>query len=86
MNSLTNYVPSAWNEEGGCLICKEWQGQLPTENEKMPFVILAVYVEVPTPFLQDVLERIYQINYPKNRLHLWVHNGVSATILLMTLL
>lgn len=76
LNSLTNYVPRGWTEEAGCLICKEWQQQLPTEEDKLPYVILAIFVEVPTPFLQDVLERIYQVDYPKNRLHLWVHNSV----------
>ena len=62
------------------MICKEWQTQLPTEDEKMPSVVLAVFVEMPTPFLQDVLEQIYQIDYPKSKMHLWVHNSVSDNI------
>jgi hypothetical protein len=48
---------------------------------EVPYVILAVYIEVPTPFLQDVLEQIYQIDYPKSRLHLWVHNSVSEGLI-----
>lgn len=43
----------------------------------MPSVILAVFIEGPTPFLQDMLERVYKINYPKSQIHLWVHNAVS---------
>ena len=77
LNGLTNYVPKVWSEEGGCLICKEWQRTLPTEESQMPLVVVALFIEMPTPFLQDMLERVYQLNYPKSRIHLWVHNGVS---------
>lgn len=77
LNSLTNYVPRAWNEEEGCITCKEWQWKLSVEEEKLPSLLLAVFIEVPTPFLQDVLENIYQLDYPKDRIHLWVHNSVS---------
>ena len=76
LNGLTNYVPNAWNEENGCIICKEWLWQLPEEREKWPSVTLALFVEVPTPFLEDVLERIYKLDYPKEKMHLWMHNAV----------
>lgn len=78
LNNLGNYIPSVWNQTDGCLICKEWHWELPTEEDKMPFVILAVFIERPTPFLQEVLERIYQINYPKSKLYLWIYNAVST--------
>ncbi len=50
---------------------------MPKEDSKMPFVVLGLFIEAPTPFLQDMLERIYEIDYPKSRIHLWVHNAVS---------
>lgn len=58
-------------------MCKEWIQPLPDDEEAWPTVILAVFVKAPTPFLQDVLERIYQLNYPKSKIILWVYNSVS---------
>ena len=67
LNHLSNYVPGVWNETDGCLICKEWLWELPSDRDLWPSVVLAVFVEVPTPFLQDVLESVYKLDYPKKK-------------------
>ncbi len=69
-------MPNAWNESEGCIVCKEWIQELPEDPEALPTVLIALFIEQPTPFLQDVLERIYKLEYPKSKLYLWVHNGV----------
>ncbi len=80
LNNIANYVPNAWNETHGCVICDEWKWNLGNETEKWPLVLMAVFIETPTPFLQDMLERIYHIDYPKKNIYLWIHNAVSEDV------
>ena len=77
MNNLGNYVPNGWSESEGCIVCKEWIQELPEDSVKLPTIMLALFVERPTPFLQEALERIYKLNYPKSKIFLWIHNAVS---------
>ena len=77
LNNLGNYIPSAWNEEDGCLVCGEWRKELPQDKGVWPVVVLAVFIEKPSPFLAEMLERVTQLDYPKNRMSLFVHNAVS---------
>ncbi len=77
LNNLGNYIPNAWTEQDGCLVCKEWHKELPLEKKTWPTVVLAVFVERPSPFLSEVLERVTQLDYPKSRMSLFVHNAVS---------
>ncbi len=77
LNNLGNYIPSAWNEEDGCLVCGEWRKELPQDKGTWPMVVLAVFIEKPSPFLAEMLERATQLDYPKNRMSLFVHNAVS---------
>jgi hypothetical protein len=46
-----------------------------------PVVLVAVFIEQPTPFLEEFLEKLYNIEYPREKLHLFVHNSVSGTCL-----
>lgn len=76
LNGLANYLARAWHPEEGCRHCK--LGMIDLENFKeLPIVLLALFVEYPTPFLEEQLEKIYAIDYPKRRIHLFVHNTVS---------
>lgn len=37
---------------------------------------MAVFVEQPTPFLEEFFARISELNYPKNKIHLLLRNNV----------
>ena len=65
-------------------MCKEWIEDLPGDPASFPTVMLALFVEYPTPFFQEVLERIYKLNYPKSKLVLWVHNNVRLSLCWVT--
>lgn len=80
LNNLGNYIPSAWNSTEGCMICKEGAQELPEERESWPTVLLAVFVERPSPFLTEMLERVALLDYPKDKMTLLVHNAVSAVL------
>ncbi|XP_064185073.1 multifunctional procollagen lysine hydroxylase and glycosyltransferase LH3 isoform X1 [Anguilla rostrata] len=77
LNYLGNYVPTAWTHETGCGICDDDLlnlSELPDEG--MPIVQIAVFIEQPTPFLSEFLERLTTLNYPMERLRLFIHNNV----------
>lgn len=41
-----------------------------------PRVLLAVFVEQPTPFLPRFLQRLMLLDYPPDRITLFLHNNV----------
>lgn len=41
-----------------------------------PRVLLAVFVEQPTPFLPRFLQRLLLLDYPPDRISLFLHNNV----------
>uniref|UniRef100_A0A1A7W8Z6 procollagen-lysine 5-dioxygenase n=1 Tax=Iconisemion striatum TaxID=60296 RepID=A0A1A7W8Z6_9TELE len=75
LNYLGNYVPSAWTYETGCGICDDDLLYF-NNDEELPLVFVAVFIEHPTPFIEEFLERLTTLNYPKSRLRLFIHNNV----------
>uniref|UniRef100_A0A8C1NH60 procollagen-lysine 5-dioxygenase n=1 Tax=Cyprinus carpio TaxID=7962 RepID=A0A8C1NH60_CYPCA len=71
LNYLGNYVPTAWTYEHGCGICDDDLLDL----SEMPLVHVAVFIEQPTPFLEEFLERLATLNYPHTRIRLFIHNN-----------
>ena len=39
---------------------------------------MGLFIEKPTPFIPEFLTRMMQLDYPKKRIDLLVHNTVSA--------
>ncbi|XP_076756253.1 procollagen lysyl hydroxylase isoform X2 [Xylocopa sonorina] len=78
LNSLGNYLANAWSPEEGCIMC--WEGTIELEEttpEAYPIVLIAIFIERPTPFLNEFFTTIHHQTYPKSRLHLFVHNNVE---------
>lgn len=42
-------------------------------------VYIAVFIETPTPFLQEYFEKIINLTYPKQRLGIFIHNQVRKS-------
>jgi len=53
--------------------------------DSYPTVLVAVFIEQPTPFLEEFLDKIYHIDYPKQKLHLFVHNSVRMPVYIMNM-
>lgn len=84
LNSFSNYLAHAWHPEEGCRHCE--LGMIRLDNLKeLPIVLLALFIEYPTPFLEEHLEKISNLDYPKKRIHLFVHNSVSVCLLYLHL-
>ncbi|XP_077301869.1 procollagen lysyl hydroxylase [Arctopsyche grandis] len=73
-NSLTNYLAKSWSPQLGCLKCEEKRKLLDMHN--VPTVVVAVFVEQATPFIEEFFLRISSIDYPKDKIHLFVRNNV----------
>uniref|UniRef100_A0A8C8SFI6 procollagen-lysine 5-dioxygenase n=1 Tax=Pelusios castaneus TaxID=367368 RepID=A0A8C8SFI6_9SAUR len=75
LNYLGNYVPNAWTYETGCGGCDQGLLDLSgTPEEELPHVLVGVFIEQPTPFLPQFLQRLLDWEYPYSRLHLFIHN------------
>ena len=48
------------------------------QAEDMPPVFLALFIQHPIPFLEEFFENIGRINYPKERMDLFIHYSVST--------
>ncbi|CAI5791219.1 multifunctional procollagen lysine hydroxylase and glycosyltransferase LH3 [Podarcis lilfordi] len=75
LNYLGNYIPNTWTYEGGCEVCDENLLDLSgLPEESYPRVLLGVFIEQPTPFLPQFLQRLLTLNYPYSHLQLFIHN------------
>lgn len=43
----------------------------------MPAITVGVFIEEPTPFFDEFLEKFLKLNYPKEKMSLFIHRGVD---------
>ncbi|XP_063837610.1 procollagen-lysine,2-oxoglutarate 5-dioxygenase isoform X1 [Ostrinia nubilalis] len=75
LNNLGNYLAKSWSIKEGCALCKEKRVEL--KDNELPSVMLAVFIEQATPFLEDFLQQLIDIDYPKGKIHLLLRNNVE---------
>ena len=74
LNTLGNYIPEAWNSEDQCTSC--WENTIEFESLKeTPEVVLAIFIEQETPFIEEFFNKIIALNYPKEKIDLFIHNS-----------
>ena len=44
-------------------------------------MVVGVFVENPTPFMEEFLHKFVGLKYPKEKIHLYIHNGVCINVL-----
>ncbi|XP_028394041.1 multifunctional procollagen lysine hydroxylase and glycosyltransferase LH3-like [Dendronephthya gigantea] len=75
LNYLANYIPKGWSPKEGCLSCLENTFSMDDyKTEDYPSVLVAVFVEAPTPFFSESLERLVSMEYPQSRIDVFIHN------------
>lgn len=78
LNYLSNYIPNSWNSAEGCISCKRHVLNLQdVADEKLPVVLIGIFIETNTPFLEEFFDKVYNLEYPKNKLHLFIHNSME---------
>uniref|UniRef100_A0AAY4E7C8 procollagen-lysine 5-dioxygenase n=1 Tax=Denticeps clupeoides TaxID=299321 RepID=A0AAY4E7C8_9TELE len=78
LNHLANYIPNAWNYEHGCGNCDQNMVDLSQVNvsQEFPVVTVGIFIEQPTPFVPEFFQRLFELDYPKDKLNVFVHNNV----------
>ncbi|XP_070766124.1 procollagen-lysine,2-oxoglutarate 5-dioxygenase 1 [Enoplosus armatus] len=75
INYLGNYIPNTWTFEAGCMVCHEELRPLSALKEsEYPPVVIGIFIQQPTPFVTVFFERLLKLQYPKNRLKLFIYN------------
>uniref|UniRef100_W5MDY2 Procollagen-lysine,2-oxoglutarate 5-dioxygenase 1 n=1 Tax=Lepisosteus oculatus TaxID=7918 RepID=W5MDY2_LEPOC len=75
LNYLGNYIPRVWTFETGCTVCDEDQKLLSGLKEsEYPMVLVGIFIQQPTPFVTVFFERLLNLQYPKDRLKLFIYN------------
>ena len=76
LNTLGNYLARSWSHETGCMSCGESRLNV-TTIKPPPLVLIGLFIERPTPFLDEFFEYITQLKYPKSRIGLFIRNNVD---------
>ncbi|XP_034731721.1 procollagen-lysine,2-oxoglutarate 5-dioxygenase 1 isoform X1 [Etheostoma cragini] len=75
INYLGNYIPNTWTFETGCTVChKDIHPLTAVKESEYPLVVIGVFIQQPTPFVTVFFERLLKLQYPKNRLKLFIYN------------
>lgn len=76
MNYLGNYIPRVWTFETGCVVCDEGLRKLSEfkTDDSFPLVVIGIFIEQPTPFISEFFKRITNLQYPKQRIQLYIAN------------
>uniref|UniRef100_A0ACB8EEG2 Procollagen-lysine,2-oxoglutarate 5-dioxygenase 1 n=1 Tax=Sphaerodactylus townsendi TaxID=933632 RepID=A0ACB8EEG2_9SAUR len=75
LNYLGNYIPQTWTFETGCTVCSEGLRNLSRlKDDALPMVLIGIFIEQPTPFLNPFFQRLQKLHYPKKRIQLFIHN------------
>lgn len=78
LNYLGNYVPRVWTFETGCTVCDEGLRKLSgLKDDAFPLVLIGIFIEQPTPFISQFFNRLLNLQYPKERIQLFIHNHES---------
>ncbi|KAL4717703.1 hypothetical protein ACJJTC_000852 [Scirpophaga incertulas] len=75
LNHFGNYLAKSWSNNEGCTLCLEKRINL--KEEELPSVMMAVFIEQATPFLEEFLQQLKDIDYPKSKIHLLLRNNVE---------
>ncbi|XP_053954826.1 procollagen-lysine,2-oxoglutarate 5-dioxygenase [Anastrepha ludens] len=71
LNAFANYLAKTFN--GECLICQE--DRLELDESKLPIISMALIITQAVPFFDMFLEKIENLNYPKDKLHLFIYSN-----------
>merc|ERR1719347_2381893 len=76
LSTLGNYLAHSWNSEDGCLEC--WEDSLEfVELLEVPKVVLGIFIEKPTPFMEEFWEKLANLEYDKSNIDVFLHNTIE---------
>lgn len=48
------------------------------QTQDYPTVLVGLFLEQPTPFIREFFQHIAALNYPKNKIDMYIHNKVRS--------
>lgn len=48
------------------------------QESEYPQVVIGIFIQQPTPFVTVFFERLLKLQYPKNKLKLFIYNQVTG--------
>ncbi|KAK9501159.1 hypothetical protein O3M35_002249 [Rhynocoris fuscipes] len=79
LNSVGNYLANSWDSINRCTACDTIE-----LKEDLPTVQLSIFVTVNTPFMEEFLEKIDKLSYPKKRIHVFIYNNAKAHVKILS--
>ncbi|XP_018655001.1 putative procollagen-lysine,2-oxoglutarate 5-dioxygenase [Schistosoma mansoni] len=76
-NSLSNYLAYSWSPTKNCQQCDEDNIEI-QDILDYPLVVMGIFIEQGTPFIERFFERIAALSYPKSRLHVVGHMAENS--------
>ncbi|XP_037810669.1 LOW QUALITY PROTEIN: procollagen-lysine,2-oxoglutarate 5-dioxygenase [Lucilia sericata] len=73
LNAFANYLAKTFS--GTCLLCREDRVEL--QENQLPTIALSIMITQAVPFFDMFLNKTAELNYPKNKMHLFVYSGVE---------
>lgn len=75
LNYLANYIPDRFSFQTGCKSCLENRINLDDiALDKRPTILIGIFILLPTPFIDMFLKQIANLDYPKNKIHIFIYN------------
>uniref|UniRef100_H3A868 Procollagen-lysine,2-oxoglutarate 5-dioxygenase 3 n=1 Tax=Latimeria chalumnae TaxID=7897 RepID=H3A868_LATCH len=67
-------TPHSW-EDPLVILAGGAQVLISSQEKQFPQVTVGIFIEQPTPFFPEFLERLSTLDYPQSKLHLFIHNN-----------
>ncbi|XP_005094861.1 procollagen-lysine,2-oxoglutarate 5-dioxygenase 1 [Aplysia californica] len=75
---ISNYLADGWTTSTGCQTCNDDLLDLTdVKDADMPTVVIAMFVEMATPFLREFFDRVTKLDYPKDKIDIYLHYSVD---------
>ncbi|KAI5705962.1 procollagen-lysine,2-oxoglutarate 5-dioxygenase [Diaphorina citri] len=74
LNSFGNYLAKSW-KTSGCTRCNLIKHLDSLKPDQFPSVLISVFIDKPTAFLEEFLNKIANLNYPAKKISMFVYNN-----------
>uniref|UniRef100_A0A8D8WHN7 procollagen-lysine 5-dioxygenase n=1 Tax=Cacopsylla melanoneura TaxID=428564 RepID=A0A8D8WHN7_9HEMI len=75
LNSFGNYLAKAWTKPIGCTRCNLVDHLESLRPDQYPSVLISVFIDKPSAFLEEFLNKIANFNYPAKKISMFLYNN-----------
>uniref|UniRef100_A0A915DG63 procollagen-lysine 5-dioxygenase n=1 Tax=Ditylenchus dipsaci TaxID=166011 RepID=A0A915DG63_9BILA len=72
LSHFGNYIAHGFNLEDGCLRCVAESSKF---DESVATIGIAIFIAKPTPYVEEFLQTIQQLEYSKDHVHVFIYNN-----------